>query len=133
MSSIIIDADTSEFDQDLDEAKTRATNTLRSMISHMRRVAQFGIAVSTAMGRSLDAQYTLMIEGVLVTIDTLIQVQAAIAAGTFGTSALIQATLSGFAVYMMVQTIIQLRQGKAEAAAESQRTIQAFRIMSLSR
>jgi hypothetical protein len=125
--------DASEVYIESEEAEQRAKRAFQSTVSHLRRAAQFGMAFASATGKAMSMQYTMMIETALVTLDTIVQTQAAIAAGTFGVATVVQAALSGVAILTMIATIDKLRKGKEEQAAETQRMVQMFRIVSLTR
>ena len=133
MSSIVIDADTSRADAKIDATEERAKSISASTLALLRRTAQAGILFAAATGRALDQTYLLLIESALITIQTVQATQAAIAASTFGVGTLIQGAFAAAAVVTMLRTVVLLRQGRREAAAESQRQVQLFRILSLAR
>jgi hypothetical protein len=125
--------DASEVIMESAEAEKKAKSSMASVVSHMRRMGQFGIALATATGKGLNQMYTMMIEAALVTIDTIYQTQAAIALGTFGVGTMFQIAMSATSVLMMIATIDALRRGKTEAARETSGMIQMFRIISITR
>lgn len=128
-----IEADASSANTTIENTEEKSKIAARSIVSNLRRAAQFGMLLATATGGALNRQYTLAIEAALVTLDTVIAMQAAVAAGTFGVGTAIQGAASAISVILMIRAIQQLRQGKAEQAAQTQQVIQVFRVMSLTR
>jgi hypothetical protein len=128
MSRVGVTIDATDADREIDRVEKRGEMAAASIISHIRRSAQFGMALASATGGALSQQYTLMIEAALVTLDTIVRMGSVAALGPAG---LIQATLSGISVILMLKTIGDLRHGKTEAARATNRTIQMFRIFSI--
>lgn len=131
--TIVIDADTSKADAKIDATEERGRRVSASTIALLRRTAQAGILFAAATGRALDQTYLLLIESALITIQTVQAISLAIGASTFGIGTIVQGAFAAAAVVTMLRTVVLLRQNKREAAAESQRQVQLYRVLSLAR
>ena len=115
--------DTTEGDKVLDEFSDRGKQAVNAQIMGMRRATEMSILTLQAFGVVIDQTLRAQIRVVQVGIETALQVNAAIAAGTFGASTLFTIGIAAVQIFVLVRLISAIENARTEEAAQLQATI----------
>ena len=122
-TTVIVDADTTAFDQKTRSAEARAKQAARAQISAIRRTTEIGLLTLQAFGVVVDQTLRAQVRIAQVAIETIIQVNAAAAAGTLGLSTVATVGVAALQIFILIRLINAIEQARTEEAAQLQATI----------
>ena len=120
--------DNTKGEQDLKKAEMLNKRITQQMVTNIRKTTEISIALFQAFGGVIDQTYALGIQAGLRTLELISTVSTALAASTFGTTALLQAGAQAVAIALMLKAIVDLEAGKTE---NQQQTMNMIRVAQL--
>ncbi|MEE9410823.1 MAG: hypothetical protein V3V41_07845 [Candidatus Heimdallarchaeota archaeon] len=118
-----VTADTTEFDKAIDDSEQKRATSFSATITHFRRMNAVLIAGIQASGQAIDTSYLMMSQMVLLGIEVQITVAAAMNGATLGIGGTILAISRSGQIIAMGLLLIQIDQGKREAAESTNRLV----------
>ena len=121
--TVLLEADTSGFDNAVDRSKETAESVVRSNMLAMRRGLEIGITVVQAFGVVLDQQLMAWIRVAQVGVETIMATAAAASLG----GAFTQLGFGLVQVGFLLAVIRNIRQGRTELATQMQYSVTLLR------
>ncbi len=116
LNSETLDAELNEVDRKLNLMHRKTLNIVRNGFNTL-------VTFTTVAGVAIDQTYQLMAQSVFTAIETTLQVQAALAAGTFGASTLITGFLGFSTAALLMAQAANIRANQRDALLQNQNLI----------
>ena len=126
---IEIEADTTEFDEQLDAKESEVLARTAKIAQSIRQTAELGILLAEASGVVIDETMRLYVEAGLRSIEVSLEASAVLAAGTLGISQILSLGLQAAAIASMLLTISNIQRGRTDAARRTRALAQGLRMV----
>ena len=122
----VASVNTEKLNKEMDAAKEKSIRISREMIGNIRRGAELGIAMFQAFGGVIDQVYAISIQAGLRALEVVASIQA-LQAGLPGVN-IAMIFFQSAAIAAMLVTIVNLKQGKRDAAVQSSAAYRALQL-----
>ncbi len=115
--SLVLEADTSRFDQQIIDSEARAIQSANRSVATVNRVTELGLLALNAQGTATDATFRIQAMSIRTTINTVIQTRAAIRISNplLAAETIITGSVALFLLYEQLQAI---ESGRQEVSAQ---------------
>jgi len=104
--------------------------TNQKVVSGMRRTAAMGMAFATVFGKTVDTTMQLTLEAVMLTVETVVAIEAALTAGTLGLNwATGKILMMGASVVALLVLAQRMRDHQDQTNQQMQGAVMAFRLL----
>lgn len=124
-----LESNNKRVDEIVEETVQKGSRNLTGIVRGARQVAQIIRGLAIATGGAINEIYIIGIEAALLSVEVILNMQAALAAGSLGTLGVVSAVASAGQVLALLAKANQLRQGKTEAASRTEGIVSSMSAM----